>query len=221
MSRNKLTAVGVLAGVVFAVGLVVVIMVPGLGGTSTTKNFTDFYNSKSQRGIASLLGFVLMIGCWLMVWLFTELRARLDWSVRSETAHRLSVVGASAVMIGAAVQLGPVMVQNNTDNADFVGIPMAHTFTQAGAGAVVMGLFTFAAAVLLFGLEFRRSPAFPGWLGILSIVFAVLLLGSFMVAPGFLLPIWAVIVGLGARGAGRRTSPRAGAAVSRTPELVG
>ena len=199
MPRNRLTIVGISAGIVFAVGFVMVNMVPGLGGTSTTKNFTDFYNSGGKRGAASLLGFVLVIGCWLMIWLFTELRARLANSVRSDVAYRLSIIGAAAVMIGGAVELGPTMVQNNQDNSDFVGVPIAHAFTQAGAGVVIIGLFTFAAAVLLFGLEFRRSTVFPQWLGTLSIVFAILLLGSFFVVPGFLLPIWAIIVGIAGR----------------------
>jgi len=196
MGGTRLRVAGVAAGIVFAVGFVMVLMVPGLGGTSTTENFTDFYNSSGKRGLASLLGFVLAIGCWLMVWLFTELRSRLTVSVRSDLAYRLSVVGAAAVMIGAAVELGPAMVQNNSDNSEFVGIPVAHAFAQAGAGAVILGLFTFAVAVLLCGLEFRRTPGFPPWLGTLSIVFAVLMIGSFFALPGFLLPIWAIVVGI-------------------------
>jgi hypothetical protein len=205
MGKNGLKVAGIAAGIVFAVGFVMVLMVPGLGGTATTKNFTDFYNSSGKRGVASLLGFVLAAGCWLMVWLFTELRSRMSASVRSDLASRLSMIGAAAVMIGAAVELGPTMVQNNSDNSEFVGIPVAHAFAQAGAGAVILGLFTFAAAVLLCGLEFRRATtAFPGWLGTLSIVFAILLIGSLFAAPGFLLPIWAIVVGI--VGAGDRTT---------------
>jgi len=196
MQGNRLRIAGVASGIVFAGGFMTVLMVPGLGGTSTTSNFTDFYNSSGKRGAASLLGFVLAIGCWLMVWLFTELRTRLALSVRSDLAYRLSVIGATAVMIGAAIELGPTMVQNNSDNSDFVGIPIAHAFAQAGAGVVILGLFTFAVAVLLCGLEFRRTPGFPRWLGTLSIVFAVLLIGSFFAVPGFLLPIWAILVGI-------------------------
>jgi len=200
MRRNRLTIAGVAAGIVFAVGFVMVIMVPGLGGTSTTKDFTDFYGSGGKRGAASLLGFVLVIGCWLMVWLFAELRASFTNSVRADVAYRLGVIAAAAVMIGAAVELAPTMAQNGSDNTDFVGVPIAHTFAQAGAGAVIIGLFTFAAAVLLCGLEFRRATAFPRWLGTLSIVFAILLIGSFFALPGFLLPIWAIVVGIAGRG---------------------
>lgn len=201
MSASRLTVAGVVAGIVFAVGFVAVILIPGLGGTSSTKDFDDFYNSSGRRGAATLLGFVLVVGCWLMVWFFTELRSRLRSSVRSDFAVRLSVIGAAAVIVGGAVELGPAMVQNNQDNADFVGIPIAHTFAQAGAGAVIVGMFTFAAAVLLCGLEFRGVVGLPSWLRIFSIVIGVLLVGSFFAAPGFLLPIWAIVVGIAGRGA--------------------
>ncbi|HEY7136071.1 MAG TPA: hypothetical protein VIB48_13485 [Acidimicrobiia bacterium] len=194
--RHALTIAGVLAGIVFAVGFFSVIIIPGLGGTSTTKDFTDFYNSNGKRSAADLLLVVLTVGCWLMVWLFTELRARLAGSARVEVAHRLSVVAASAVMIGAAIEAGPSMVQNNSDNAKFVGVPIAHTFAQAGAAVVIMGMFTFAAAVFLYGLDLRRSVLLPAWLGTVSLVIAILLVGSFFVLPGLLLPIWAVIVGV-------------------------
>jgi hypothetical protein len=188
-----------LAGIVFAVGFVMAIQVPGLGGTSTTKDFTDFYNSSGKRGTATVLGFVLVVGCWLMIWLFTELRASLSRSIRSDLAFHLSIVGATAVMIGSAVELGPTMVQNNQDNSTFVGVPIAHTFTQAGAGVLIVGMFSFALAVLLNGLEFRHSTMFPRWLGVVSIVVAILLIGSFFVAPGFLLPVWAILVGVAGR----------------------
>ena len=201
MQRGRLMIAGILAGVVFGLGFVMVLLIPGLGGTSTTKDFTDFYNSSGKRGAASVLGFVLVVGCWLMIWLFTELRARLASSVRSDLAFHLSVVGAAAVMIGGAVELGPTMVQNSNDNAGFVGVSIAHAFAQAGAGAVIIGMFTFAAAVLLHGLEFRRSDLFPRWLGVVSIVFAILLVSSFFGIGGFLLPIWAIIVGIAGRGA--------------------
>ena len=194
MRRGRLMIAGILAGVVFGLGFVMVLLIPGLGGTSTTKDFTDFYNSSGKRGAASVLGFVLVVGCWLMIWLFTELRARLASSVRSGLAFHLSVVGSAAVMIGAAIELGPTMVQNSNDNSDFVGVPIAHAFAQAGAGAVILGMFTFAAAVLLHGLEFRRSDLFPRWLGVASIVFAILLVSSFFGIGGFLLPLWAILV---------------------------
>lgn len=204
MEKNRLAPAGILAGVVFAVGFVSLILIPGLGGTSTTKDFTDFYNSSGQRGTANLLAYVLLVGSWLMIWFFTELRTHVAASVRSDVAYRLSIVGAAAVIVGAAIEVGPVMVQNNTDNADFVGIPIAHTFAQAGFGAAIAGMVSFAVAVFLYGLDFRRTATVPPWLGILSFVIAVLLLpGSFFAIGAFLLPVWTIVVGVTARRATR------------------
>jgi hypothetical protein len=179
------------------------LLIPGLGGTSTTKNFTDFYDSSSHRGTANLLGYVLLVGCWLMIWFFTELRARMTASVRSDIAYRLSIVGVAAVIVGTAVELGPLMVQNNSDNGSFVGIPIAHTFAQAGFGVATAGMAGFALAVFLYGLEFRRAAAMPGWLGVVSLVIAVLLLGSFFGFGAFLLPVWTIVVGVAAGRASR------------------
>lgn len=196
MEENRLTPAGVLAGIVFGAGLVSLLLVPGLGGTSKTANFTDFYNSSGHRGAANMLAYALLIGCWLMIWFFTELRARAGTSVRSDVAYRLSIVGATAVIVGAAIELGPVMVQNNTDNGSFVGIPVAHTFAQAGFGVATSGMISFALAVFLYGLEFRRAAVVPAWLGVFSYVVAVLLLGSFFGVGAFLLPVWTIVVGL-------------------------
>jgi len=140
-----------------------------------------------------------------MVWFFTELRARLA-STRTELAIRLAVGGAVLVMAGGAIDLGPAGVQANnagSANSAFVGVPIAHAITQSALLSAIAGLFTFAVAVMLFGLEFRRSATFPNWLGVLSIVIAVLLIGSLILLPAFLFPIWAIVVGI----VGARPSP--------------
>ena len=141
-----------------------------------------------------------------MIWFFTELRGQGGASVRSDVAYRLSIVGAAAVIVGTAIELGPLMVQNNSDNARFVGIPIAHTFAQAGFGVAASGMVSFALAVFLYGLEFRRAAAMPAWLGVVSLVIAVLLVpGSFFGIGAFLLPVWTIVVGVVA---GRAPSAR-------------
>ena len=123
MDKKRLTAAGVLTGIVFGAGFVSLLLIPGLGGTSKTTNFTDFYNSSGHRATANILAFVLLVGSWLMIWFFTELRGQGAASVRSDLAYRLSIVGATAVIVGTAIELGPLMVQNNSDNGSFVGSP--------------------------------------------------------------------------------------------------
>src|ERR671929_1614205 len=81
-----------------------------------------------------------------MIWFFTELRGQGGASVRSDVAYRLSIVGAAAVIVGTAIELGPLMVQNNSDNGGFVGIPIAHTFAQAGFGVAASGMVSFPLA---------------------------------------------------------------------------
>ncbi len=225
MIRNRLTIAGVTAGLVFGAGLIAAITVPGLGGTSTTKSFNEYYGSSQHRGIGALLGFVLMIGTWLMIWMFTELRARLARSVRADMAHLLAVIGCAAAMIGVAIELGPTMAQNTTDNGGFVGIPVAHALAQAGAGTLIMGLLTCGVAVFLFGLEFRAAAGVPRWLGPVSLVVGVLLIGSLFLAPAFLLPLWSILVGVGAgRGLtvpATRGEPAGSDGAAGTPALAG
>jgi hypothetical protein len=194
---NRLRISAVAAGVLFAVGLISPLLIPG-GGSVTDKDFTDFYDSSSKRTTAYLLYFALLIGCWLMVWFFTELRTRMQGSTRVEVGYRLAIGAAVLVIVGGAIDLSPAAVQVNSTKSGFVGVPIAHALAQAGLITLIAGLFTFAAAVLLFGLAFRQSPSFPRWLGILSIVFAVLLLSSYILIGAFLLPIWAIVVGVAA-----------------------
>lgn len=203
MGKKRLTAAGILAGIVFGAGFVSLLLIPGLGATPKTTSFTDFYNSSGHRDTANILGFVLLVGSWLMIWFFTELRGQSAATVRSDVAYRLSIVGAAAVIVGTAIELGPLMVQNNSDSG-FVGIPIAHTFAQAGFGVAASGMVSFALAVFLYALEFRRAAAVPAWLGVVSLVIAVLLVpGSFFAIGAFLLPVWTIVVGVVAGRASR------------------
>ena len=197
MRTNRIPLAGLLAGVLFAAGLIGIMMIPG-GGDVTDHAFTSFYADSSKRHTVFLLSIALIVGTWMMVWLFTELRQRLGTSTRADLSQRLASIGACAVMVGGTVDAGPMGVQTNS-NSPFVGVTIAHTFAQAGIGAIVVGLLCFAAAVLLLGLEMRASAVFPSWLGTASLVFAVLLIGSYILAPGLLLPIWALLVAVACR----------------------
>lgn len=76
---------------------------------------------------------------------------------------------------------------------DFVGAPVAHTFAQAGLGVMlVVGMYSLALAVGLFSFGLRRADNIPNWLSIAGLVIAVLLLGSYIWLPGYLLPklVW-------------------------------
>ena len=194
---SRLPIAGPLAGIVFTVGLLSVLLVPG-GGTVTEQQFADFYGSGARRMTALALYVVLVAGSWLMGWFFDELSTRVGQG-RGEVARRVAWLGSTAVIIGGAVALAPTGVQVNSGSS-FVGVPLAHTFEQAGLLIVVVGgIYSFALAVLLLSLDARRSSVVPSWVGTSGIVVAVLLLASYVVLPMVLLPLWAVAVGIGSR----------------------
>ena len=96
-----------------------------------------------------------------LVWFLSELRARLPEQVMTWTAYGASVVGAAAVAIGGAILFGPEAVQMNA-GAEFVGVPVAHTFAQAGLAVMLgIGLYSLALAVGLCSIALRRANLAP------------------------------------------------------------
>lgn len=167
--------------------------------------FTDFYGGEPSFFTTFLLVLTLFAGSWALVWFFTELRARLPDQVLSRTAYAISLVGAGALAVGGAMLFAPAGVQMNGDGA-FIGVPVAHAFAQAGLGVMLgVGMYSLALAVGLFSVALRRAGLVPGWLSLGGIVIAVLLLGSYIWLPGYLLPVWILAVGL----IGLRRSPTA------------
>ena len=212
-SRSRLTPAGMLAGVVFAAGLFSPFTIPG-GGNVTEQQFTDFYSSGSQRATALLLFFVLVAGSWLMAWFYTELRHTLAPGAMADYAERTAWIGATATIIGGAVVLGPVGVQMNSGKS-FVGIPVAHTFAQAGLFILLVGgIYSFALATFLMWLHASRTASAPRWQTVVGRVVAVLLLASIAAAPAILLPIWTFVVGLTSRRAQTRSQGATALAVS-------
>jgi hypothetical protein len=190
---------------VFAVGYAVAALIPG-GGDVTDKDFTDFYDSDGKRATAFVLFVVLVVGSLLMIWFFTELTKRLPDDAVKSVAHPIAIVAAGLVLAGAAILGGPLGVQMSSDS-DFVGVPIAHTFAQAGFAVMLAGgMWFFAVAVFLFSLSARRSNAFPSWLSMAGMVVGVLLLGSYIWLPGYLLPIWVIVVAMTAFKEGSSTA---------------
>ena len=202
-ARNRTMVAGVTAGVLFAVGYLVSGLIPGGGGVSES-DFADFYDSDARRRTALLLAFVLIAGCLAMVWFFTELRSRLPGGTLTSTAHAIAIVAAALASGGGAIMFGPAGVQLNSEG-EFVGVNVAHAIAQSGLGVLLGGgMYSFAVALILFGVAFRRAPGVPGWFGIATIAAGVLLFGSYIWIPGFLLPIWAIVAGFVLRSAPER-----------------
>jgi hypothetical protein len=172
--------------------------VPG-GGDVTDKQFTDFYSSSGKRLAALLSFFVLVIGCWLLVWLFAELRATLLPGVRADLGQWFGVAGAVMVIIGGGIFLGPAGVQINSKGSAFVGPVLAHALAQAGLIPMVVGFWTMGVGIFLTSHRMRGSAAFPGWLGTFGMIIAVLLLAAYIAIPALLVAIWAIVVGITSR----------------------
>jgi hypothetical protein len=187
---------GVMAGIVTAVGFASLVLVPG-GGTTSAKSVVNFYESSSKRAWAVALGFVLVAGCLLTMWFFTQLKARLSDSMVTRLAHLFAVFGAASIAVGTGILLGPTGVQMNTGQA-FVGVPIATTLAQSGLFVIIgCGIYPIAAAIFLMSLEARRQrTVLPRWLATAGLVVAVLLLGSAVGSPAILLPVWLVVAGL-------------------------
>lgn len=185
----------IVAAVLFAIGYSIVAVIPG-GGGATEEDFTNFYGGDPSFFNTFLLLLALLAGCLALVWFFSELRARLPEQVLSRTAYGASLVGAAALAIGGAILFGPAGVQMNGDAA-FVGAPVAHAFAQAGLAVMLgIGMYSLALAVGLYSFALRRANMAPMWLSIGGMAVAVLLLGSYIWLPGYLLVIWILVVGL-------------------------
>ncbi len=189
LSTTRLRASAALAAVLFVIGYLVVAVTPG-GGDVTESDFTKFYDSDGKMLVSLLLTVVLVLAVPALTWCFIELRAALGGGVMAQLASTLGILGAVALPVGAVILGAPAGVQQNSD-ADFVGVPIAHAFAQAGIGVMVLlGMGLIAIGLFLFNLEIRRTKAGPSWLWIAGIVLSVICLGSYIWLPGMAFPIW-------------------------------
>lgn len=200
--RGRIAAI--LTAVVFAVGFTGFLMAgPPGGGTTTTKDVTDYYQSTGSVLTGALLGLVQVAGCLLLLWFFAELRSRLSDTMLAQVGHTIATVGVTLVVAGTMIMLAPSGVRLFTGasfaGGTFVGVPAAMTAGQAGLGVLLFGgVYSLAAAVFLLSLAARRQgAAMPGWLAVAGMVIAVLLVASVVGTPALLLVIWLILVAAG------------------------
>jgi hypothetical protein len=161
----------------------------------TDKDFIDFYDNDGKGILASLLIVALAGGSLSVIWFFTELRARLPESMLSTMATSAAKFGAVLAAAGGAIMGGPLGVQQNSE-AEFVGVPIASTFAQAGLGVMLIGgMGALMVAVVLVNLAARRAAVLPSWATIVGFVVAFVMLGSFFWAPGVVFPLWLIMLG--------------------------
>lgn len=194
-SNPRLRLAALLAAVLFSVGYLVVLIIPG-GGDVTAKDFTDYYDSDGRKRVALVLMLVLIAAAWALVWFFAEVKARLADDTLSRTASGVSLLGCGALAAGAAILFAPTGVQL-TSNDDFVGVPIAHTLGQAGLWVMLFcGMWSLALATALVSISAHRQALVPRWLSIGGVVVSVLMIASYIWVPGYIFPIWIVVFGL-------------------------
>ncbi len=190
-SNTQLRVAALVAAILFSVGYLVVLIIPG-GGEVTAKDFADYYDSVGRKRVA----LVLTAAAWALVWLFAEVKARLADDALSRAASSVSLLGSGALAIGAAIMLAPTGVALNSD-ADFVGVPIAHTLAQAGLGVMLfVGMGSLALATALVSISAHRQALVPRWLSIGGGLASILMIGSVIWIPGYIFPIWLVVFGL-------------------------
>ncbi|MGI8925685.1 MAG: hypothetical protein ACR2HN_03435 [Tepidiformaceae bacterium] len=193
ITRFRVSAL--VAGIIFLAGYCIVLLIPG-GGDVDAEDFTDFYDSDGKRNLAFLLLIALVLGSLAMVWFFTELRTFLPAGALTSVGYASAMIGAALVIAGGGIMAAPLGVQMNSDS-DFVGIPIAHTFAQAGLAVMLLGGMTaFLLATLLTSLALRAGNLVPQWVWIVGFVVAIVMLGSFIWAPGVVFPLWVILLGL-------------------------
>jgi hypothetical protein len=194
-SNTRLRLAALLAAVLFSVGYLVVLVIPG-GGDVTAKDFTDYYDSDSRMRVSFVVMVVLLFAAWAIVWFFAEAKARLDDGLLTRMAASASLVGSGALVVGAAILGGPTGVQMSS-NEGFVGVPIAHTFAQAGLGVMLfVGMGSLALATALVSIAEHRHAAVPRWLSIGGVIVAVGMVGSYIWLPGYIFPVWMLAFGL-------------------------
>ncbi len=196
MNTRRLLVPALVSAALFSVGFLVIVMIPG-GGTTTEADFTAFYVERDSFFDIVALLLVLLAGVWALAWFFTELRHQVPDGALSRAAFSVSLLGLAGLALGAVVAFAPAGVQMNSEGSPFVGVPVAHALAQAGLGMMLtVGMYSLGLAVALFSLALRRAALVPGWFGIAGVVIAVLMLGSYFWAPGYLLPMWVVLLGV-------------------------
>jgi hypothetical protein len=185
--------VGVLGAVFYAVGFVLVSLVPG-GGDVDADDFEEFYVTDDQTGVPLLGLFVLTVGAMALLTFFRELRAVIA-APDADLGWAAAALGLAVVVTGASVLTGPSGVQAFSDQG-FVGANVAHAFAQAGfAAMLVPGSLFLGFGIAILALSGRRAGVLAPWVAIAGVVAAALQLVAIFWIPSFAVPLWVLLAG--------------------------
>jgi hypothetical protein len=186
-----LSLAGVLAGLLFVTGLVVLWDDPP-SESAVAETFAYWQDNRGRHQIIALLLTPLM--AFLLLFFGTGLRRRLAQGCR-DSGH--GTVAFGGAMLAAATFALVGMLEAAMTNAAHEGERQAvYTLNQLHSYDWLGWNAAFAAMLLATGLGARRNRMLPSWLA-----WATIVIGASLLTPagffGFiLLPVWLIVVGV-------------------------
>jgi hypothetical protein len=182
---------GVLAGLLFFVGLVLNRSDPS-SETGPAKTFSYWHHNRGQHQIVGLV--VAPLIAFLLVFFGAALRRRLAQG-KGDAGH--GVVALGGALLGAAGFALVAMLEGAMTNAAHAGHRDAvYTLNQLHSYDWLAWNAAFAAMLLATGIGARRNGMLPT-----PLVWATIVIGASLLTPlgffGFILvPVWLIVVGI-------------------------
>jgi hypothetical protein len=182
---------GVLAGLLFFVGLVLNRSDPS-SDTGVAKTFSYWHDNRGQHQIVGLL--VAPLIAFLLIFFGTAVRRRLERGA-GDSGHGSVAFGGALLAAASFALVG--MLEGAMTNAAHRGDQQAvYTLNQLHSYDWLAWNAAFAALLLAAGLGARRTGMLPAPLAWASIVIGVSLLTPLGFFGFILVPVWLIVVGL-------------------------
>ena len=182
---------GVLAGLLFFVGLVLNRSDPS-NETGPAQTFAYWHDNHGQHQIVGLI--VAPLAAFLLLFFGAGLKRHLEQGSGDSGYGSVAFGGA---VLGAAAFAVVGMLESGMTNAAHAGqLEAVYTLNQIHSYDWLAWNAAFAAMLLAAGLGARRNAMLPGWLA-----WATIVIGASLLTPvgffGFLLlPVWLIVVGI-------------------------
>jgi hypothetical protein len=199
MERDRWQRWSPLAGVAFAVFLLIALGVSGNGPGDTPDEVADWYADEGNRGAAFFVFFLLAGAALAFLWFLGALRGVL---VRAEgdparwtaLAFGAGVASATLLLASASLYITPAATAGQED---FPFDPStAKAFTNAGFALLGCSTMTGALVALATSIVAYRTGLLPRWLALVGFVVAPLLLFTVFFFPLFAWLAWVLAVSL-------------------------
>ncbi|MBK5307605.1 MAG: DUF4386 family protein [Frankiaceae bacterium] len=201
MTRNRWTGLtGVLFGISFFAAAFTAGTTPDMGESNATEKFATYWNDTSHQSKAAITALVMTYVFLLLIAFAAGLRDRLRAVDAGPLPSLVLAAGvAAAVLILAGAQVGSIIGLTADQSSGYkVGGELALTLDTLAYQLFAPGLMAagvMAVCTSLVTLRTRVLPAWTAWIGFLVGLAAV---GSVFSAwtNFFLLPVWALVIGL-------------------------